>query len=111
MNSAGTVKIVPVAREVDADPMVWERLASRMVPRAPTSRNSATVITAAGIDAETVRPTRSPRYAFAAPNTMPRSTPATTAFSVNSATGASVGGGTIRRSVSQGGGRITLPAC
>ena len=31
--SAGIVKIVPVASEVDAEPMVCDRLASRIVPR------------------------------------------------------------------------------
>ena len=46
-------------------------------------------MTAAGIDAETVSPTRSPRYAFAAPNTRPRTTPTTTAFAVNSGTDSS----------------------
>ncbi len=60
-NSAGMVKIVPVASEVEADPMVWEMLASRIVPRAPTRRKSATVMTAAGIEAETVMPTLRPR--------------------------------------------------
>jgi hypothetical protein len=43
-------------------------------------------MTAAGIDAETVMPTRRPRYAFAAPKTMPSTTPMVTASSVNSAT-------------------------
>ena len=61
MNSAGMVKIVPLASDVEADPMVCDRLASRIVPRARKSRNNATVMTAAGIDAETVRPTRRPR--------------------------------------------------
>ncbi len=57
----GIVKIVPLASDVDAEPMVCDRLASRIVPRARNSRNSATVMTAAGIDAETVSPTRRPR--------------------------------------------------
>ena len=38
-------------------------------------------ITAAGMDAETVIPTRSPRYALAAPNTIARMTPMITAVS------------------------------
>jgi len=59
--SAGMVKIVPLASEVDADPIVWDRLASRIVERSPSARKTATVITAAGIDADTVSPTRSPR--------------------------------------------------
>jgi len=54
------VKIVPVARAVEADPIVWDRFASRMVPFARKALKNATVITAAGIEAETVIPTRSP---------------------------------------------------
>ena len=84
--SAGIVKIEPVASEVDAEPIVCERFASRIEPFAPKSRKSATVMTAAGIEAETVRPTRRPRYAFAAPKTRPRTTPAATALAVNSGT-------------------------
>ena len=75
----------PVASDVEADPIVCEMLASRIVPRRRSARKAATVITAAGIDAATVRPTRNPRYALAAPNTSPSRTPATTALSVNSA--------------------------
>ena len=86
MKSAGMVKIVPLASDVEAEPMVCDRFASRIVPRVRNRRNSATVMTAAGIDAETVRPTRRPRYALAAPKTIPRRTPAMTAFNVNSAT-------------------------
>ena len=82
--SAGIVKIVPVASDVEAEPIVCDRFASRIVPFRPNSRKTATVITAAGIDADTVMPTRRPRYAFAAPKTMPSTTPATTAFTVNS---------------------------
>ncbi len=59
--SAGIVKIVPVASDVEAEATVCERLASRIVPRTRNSRNAATVITAAGIDADTVMPTRRPR--------------------------------------------------
>jgi len=44
-------------------------------------------MTAAGIEAETVNPTRSPRYALAAPKTSPRTTPATIARRVNSSGG------------------------
>ena len=55
------VKITPEAREVDAEPMVCARLASRMVLFGDTRRKTATASTAAGIDAETVRPTRRPR--------------------------------------------------
>ena len=58
---AGIVKIVPVASEVEAEATVCERLASRIVPLERRSRKVATVITAAGIEAETVIPTRRPR--------------------------------------------------
>ena len=78
------MKIAPVASEVDAEPTVWEMFASRIVPRRPSTVKIATAITAAGIDADTVSPTRSPRYAFAAPNTTPSRTPMTTARAVNS---------------------------
>src|SRR5574341_1175989 len=83
--SAGIVKMVPVASDVDAEATVCDRFASRIVPRERNSRKAATVITAAGIEADTVMPTRSPRYAFAAPNTIPSTTPVATALSVNSA--------------------------
>ena len=85
-NSAGMVKMVPVASEVDAEATVCDRLASRIVPRVRSRLNTATVMTAAGIEADTVMPTRSPRYALAAPNTMPSRTPTATALRVNSAT-------------------------
>ena len=59
---AGMVKIVPEARDELADPIVWERFASRITgPRAWRARKSATVSTAMGIEVETVRPTRRPR--------------------------------------------------
>ena len=41
-------------------------------------------MTAAGIDADTVIPTLSPRYAFAAPNTMASRSPITVEVTVNS---------------------------
>ena len=59
--SAGIVKMVPVASDVEAEATVCERLASRIVPGDRKSRKAATVITAAGIEAETVMPTRRPR--------------------------------------------------
>ena len=58
--SAGIVKMVPVASDVEAEPMVWERFASRIVPLAPNNLKRATVRTAAGMEAATVRPTRNP---------------------------------------------------
>ena len=48
-------------------------------------RDRIAVARAAGIEAETVIPTRRPMYALAAPKTMPSTTPVTTALSVNSA--------------------------
>ena len=60
--SAGMVKMVPAASEELAEPMVCERLASRIIPRPPPSDlKKATVRTAMGIEVETVRPTRRPR--------------------------------------------------
>ncbi len=62
--SAGMVKIRPDAWLDDADPTVWEMLCSRMVERPQTpcsARKTATVITAIGIEVETVSPTRRPR--------------------------------------------------
>jgi hypothetical protein len=61
MNRAGMVKMVPLASAVEADPIVCDRFASRIVPRTRNMPNNATVMTDAGIDAETVRPTRRPR--------------------------------------------------
>jgi hypothetical protein len=85
MKSAGIVKMVPDASDELAEPMVCDRLASSSIPRPPPStRKSATVSTAIGIEVETVRPTRRPRYALAAPKSRPRTRPATTARSVNS---------------------------
>ena len=55
------MKIVPVASDVEADATVCDMFASRIVPRVRSSRNAATVMTAAGIEAETVMPTRRPR--------------------------------------------------
>ena len=57
--SAGRVKMTPAARDSPADPTVCTMLDSRMVP--PQMRKMATAITAAGIEALTVSPTRSPR--------------------------------------------------
>ena len=64
MNSAGSVKITPEASELEAEPVVCARLASRIVPLRPkpfSRRNMATVITATGIEVLTVRPARNPR--------------------------------------------------
>ena len=64
MNRAGRVKITPEASELEAEPVVCERLASRIVPSRPArrrSRNIATVITATGMEVLTVSPARRPR--------------------------------------------------
>ncbi len=64
MNNAGSVKITPLASELEADPVVCEMLVSSIVPRTPTvvsARNTATVMTATGIDVLIVRPARRPR--------------------------------------------------
>ena len=58
---AGMVKIVPVASDELAEPIVCEMFASSSTSRFRINRNSATVSTAIGIDVETVSPTRSPR--------------------------------------------------
>ena len=61
---AGRVKMTPLATELDAEPTVCERLASSRVFWAPSlrsARNTATVITATGIDVEIVRPALRPR--------------------------------------------------
>ncbi len=64
MNSAGSVKMTPLASELEAEPVVCEIFVSRMLPRMPTwasARNTATVMTATGIDVLIVSPARSPR--------------------------------------------------
>ena len=48
-------------------------------------------MTAAGIDADTVIPTRKPRYAFAAPNSTARIMPSMTDVTVNSGATLSAG--------------------
>ena len=57
---AGRVKITPAATDSPADPMVCTMFASRIDPWR-RARKMATAITAAGMDAETVNPTRRPR--------------------------------------------------
>lgn len=92
------MKITPEATKLDADPIVCEILASRMFESCPnlrSTRNAATVITATGIDVEIVSPARSPRYAFAAPNTIPNTMPNTMPkkidLTVNSASDSAAG--------------------
>jgi hypothetical protein len=80
-NNAGMVKMTPEAKDELAEPMVWDMLFSRMVVPLPKrtleKRKKATVITATGMEVETVRPAFRPRYAFAAPNNIPKMTPET----------------------------------
>ena len=81
--SAGSVKITPLATELEAEPTVCDRFASRMLlstPLARSARKNATVITATGIDVEMVSPARRPRYALAAPNKIPKRIPTIVAF-------------------------------
>ena len=56
INKAGSVKIAPAATDSPAEPMVCTMLFSRM-----ESRFTPMDITAAGMDADTVIPTRNPR--------------------------------------------------
>ena len=84
MKRAGTVKTIPLATDVPADPMVWTMLFSRMLFRRKMDRKTPIEMTAAGIDALTVIPTLRPRNAFAAPKRTPIMTPRMTDSSVNS---------------------------
>ena len=88
---AGIVKIAPAASDSPAEPIVCTRLLSRMEFFFMMTRITPIEITAAGMDAETVIPTRSPRYALAAPNTIARMTPMITDVTVISAVTFSAG--------------------
>ena len=91
MNSAGNVNIAPVASDSPAEPIVCTMLFSRIDFLRKIMRITPIDITAAGIDAETVRPTRRPKYAVAAPNTTARIMPRITDIAVNSGTTLSAG--------------------
>ena len=85
----GMVKIAPAAKDSPAEPIVCTILLSRIVSsffeeKPPSSLYTPIPITAAGIDAETVIPTRSPRYALAAPKTIARIIPIRIDETVNS---------------------------
>ncbi len=80
----GIVKIAPAASDSPAEPIVCTMLLSSMDFLFRRILKIPMETTAAGIDAETVIPTRSPRYALAAPNTTARSTPVATDVTVNS---------------------------
>ena len=90
-NNAGSVKIAPAATDSPAEPIVCTMLFSRMESLRRITRIIPIEITAAGIEADTVIPTRSPRYAFAAPNTIDRRIPIKSAVTVNSGTTLSAG--------------------
>ena len=86
-NNAGSVKITPLATELEEEPTVCAMLASSMLAVPPIFLNAwkaATVITATGMDVLIVKPARKPRYAFAAPKRMPNKTPKNKALTVNS---------------------------
>ena len=61
IKSAGMVKIAPAARDSPADPIVCTILFSRILSLRSSPRQIPIEITAAGMDAEIVSPTRSPR--------------------------------------------------
>ena len=82
--SAGSVKIAPAARDSPAEPIVCTILLSRIESFFIIRRITPMEITAAGMDADTVMPTRSPKYAFAAPKIIASSTPMTIDVTVNS---------------------------
>ena len=83
-NNAGSVKMAPAANDSPAEPIVCTRLLSKIELRRSKPRRIPIDTTAAGIDADTVIPTRSPRYAFAAPKTTANKTPTITAVMLNS---------------------------
>ena len=91
INRAGRVKMAPAASDSPADPMVCTILFSSILSLRSTKRISPMEMTAAGIDADTVIPTRSPRYAFAAPNTTASMIPRIKDTTVNSGTTLSAG--------------------
>ncbi len=80
---AGNVKITPAAADSPAEPVVCTMLFSRIVDL-PKARRMEIDRTEMGIDAETVRPARSPTYTDTAPNKMPKIEPRITARQLNS---------------------------
>ena len=67
MKSAGSVNIAPAASDSPAEPIVCTILFSRIESFLKIFRIMPIETTAAGIEADTVIPTRSPRYALAPP--------------------------------------------
>ena len=92
---AGMVTPRPNAIDSPADPAVCVMLFSRMVESLPpaflASPNKVIAITATGIEALTVSPTFRTRYSDEAPNTMPSTTPISSARKVISGSCASAG--------------------
>src|ERR1700733_8903854 len=82
--SAGKVKITPAATDSPAEPVVCTMLFSRIVDL-PKARKIEIERTEIGIDADSVRPARSPTYGDTAPNNAPKIAPRITARQVNSA--------------------------
>ena len=78
------VNMAPAAMDSPAEPIVCTILLSKVESRLRSPLITPIDITAAGIEAETVSPTLSPRYAFAAPNTTARIIPEMTDVTVNS---------------------------
>ena len=83
--------MAPAARDSPAEPMVWTMLFSRMESFLRMNRMTPIDRTAAGMDAEMVIPTRSPRYALAAPKTTARRIPRMMEVTVISGTTLSAG--------------------
>ena len=81
MTSAGIVKIMPAVMDSPADAAVCTMLFSRIV-ELRNNRNTPIETAAAGIDADTVKPTSNPIYAFAAARIIDRSAPSMSALTV-----------------------------
>ena len=60
-NNAGIVKMAPAASDSPAEPMVCTMLLSKIESLRMITRMTAMEITAAGMEADTVMPTRSPK--------------------------------------------------
>ena len=84
IKSAGSVNIAPAARDSPAEPIVCTILFSRIESFLKIFRIIPIETTAAGMDADTVIPTRSPIYALAPPKITASNAPRITDVSVNS---------------------------
>jgi len=81
--NAGIVNITPAASDSPAEPVVCTMLFSRIVDF-PNARRMEIESTEMGMEAETVRPARSPTYTDTAPNKTPKIAPRKTARKLNS---------------------------